>query len=92
MNVISTRSSGTGTGGAGFLGPSLQFPQIDVCIVQITKICIYPIRSVISTWSSGTGGAGVLGAFSYAFFISIGLSDSTTLYLMLVVPVLMGFT
>lgn len=40
MNVISTRSSGTGTGGAGVQGPLLQFYHIDVCIVQITKICI----------------------------------------------------
>ncbi|XP_011501961.1 PREDICTED: battenin [Ceratosolen solmsi marchali] len=44
-------------------------------------------KNVISTWSSGTGGAGIIGALSYAglrFF----LSSADALLLMLVVPVI----
>lgn len=41
---------------------------------------------MISTWSSGTGGAGVVGATSYAGLTSLGMSPKSTLLLMLVVP------
>ncbi|XP_077499896.1 CLN3 lysosomal/endosomal transmembrane protein, battenin isoform X1 [Amblyomma americanum] len=44
---------------------------------------------VISTWSSGTGGAGVLGALSYAAMASV-LTPETTLLVMLCVPVMMA--
>lgn len=37
-------------------------------------------------WSSGTGGAGIIGAFSYAGLIEIGLSPKNTLLIMLAVP------
>lgn len=46
---------------------------------------------VISTWSSGTGGAGVLGAFSYAAMASV-LTPETTLLVMLCVPVLLAIS
>ncbi|XP_049514494.1 battenin-like isoform X2 [Dermacentor silvarum] len=46
---------------------------------------------VISTWSSGTGGAGVLGAFSYAAMASV-LTPETTLLVMLFVPVLLAIS
>jgi len=42
--------------------------------------------NVISTWSSGTGGAGVIGAGSYATLTYLGLSPQHTVLLMLVVP------
>lgn len=45
-------------------------------------------RDVISTWSSGTGGAGIAGALSYAALNALGLR--TALLIMLVVPVTMG--
>ncbi|XP_076314615.1 battenin-like [Tachypleus tridentatus] len=45
-------------------------------------------RNVVSTWSSGTGGAGVLGALSYAALTSAGLSSRRTLQVMLVIPVM----
>lgn len=48
-------------------------------------------REVISTWSSGTGGAGIIGAVSYAS-LSIWLSTSETLLLMLIVPLIQGIT
>lgn len=48
-------------------------------------------RSVISTWSSGTGGAGIVGSFAYAFLTEpqmANLTPSTALLVMLVVPVI----
>jgi len=47
--------------------------------------------TVISSWSSGTGAAGVSGAFAYAGLTSIGVSPKQSILLMLVVPVLMAF-
>lgn len=44
---------------------------------------------VISTWSSGTGGAGVVGAMAYAILTEktlLALSPQTALFSMLVVP------
>lgn len=49
-------------------------------------------RNVISTWSSGTGGAGILGSFSYAALISLGLSPFTTILLMTTIPVIEALT
>lgn len=47
---------------------------------------------MISTWSSGTGGAGIAGSLSYAALIQIGLSPVATLLVMLVVPALEAVT
>jgi hypothetical protein len=47
-------------------------------------------RNVISTWSSGTGAAGILGASSYAGLTAVGLSAANSLLVMLVVPVVMA--
>ncbi|XP_055297133.1 battenin [Sitodiplosis mosellana] len=47
-------------------------------------------KNVISTWSSGTGGAGIFGSFSYAALISIGISPVNTMLLMLSVPLMEG--
>lgn len=48
----------------------------------------FPRRNVLSTWSSGTGGAGIVGAFSYAFLIAMGLSNRDTLLIMISFPTL----
>lgn len=45
---------------------------------------------MISTWSSGTGGAGIFGSFSYAALISMGVSPVNTMLLMLSVPLIEG--
>ncbi|EDO29577.1 predicted protein [Nematostella vectensis] len=45
-------------------------------------------KDVVSTWSSGTGAAGVFGALSYAGLISAGVSPRNTILIMNVVPVL----
>nr|XP_050864371.1 battenin [Vespula vulgaris]XP_050864373.1 battenin [Vespula vulgaris]XP_050864374.1 battenin [Vespula vulgaris]XP_050864375.1 battenin [Vespula vulgaris] len=50
----------------------------------------YP-KQVISTWSSGTGGAGIIGALSYAS-LSMWLKTSETLLLMLIVPLIQAIT
>lgn len=47
-------------------------------------------KNVISTWSSGTGAAGILGAGSYAGLTALGLSAVNSLLVMLVVPALMA--
>ena len=43
-------------------------------------------KNVVSTWSSGTGGAGIIGALSYSLMREIGLNNQQTLELMLFVP------
>ncbi|XP_020291152.1 battenin isoform X2 [Pseudomyrmex gracilis] len=48
-------------------------------------------KDVISTWSSGTGGAGIIGAASYAGLHTI-LSTGNTLLIMLIVPLLQAIT
>ncbi|XP_012587097.1 PREDICTED: battenin, partial [Condylura cristata] len=45
--------------------------------------------AVISWWSSGTGGAGLLGALSYLGLTQVGLSPQHTLLSMLGIPALM---
>lgn len=47
---------------------------------------------MISTWSSGTGGAGIFGSFLYAVLIEIGISPVNTMLIMLSVPLLEGAT
>ncbi|XP_063593579.1 battenin-like [Penaeus indicus] len=49
-------------------------------------------RNVVSTWSSGTGAAGLFGALSYAGFTSAGLTPRTTVLLMLIIPVIMSLS
>uniref|UniRef100_A0AAG5CPE6 Battenin n=1 Tax=Anopheles atroparvus TaxID=41427 RepID=A0AAG5CPE6_ANOAO len=45
-------------------------------------------KNVISTWSSGTGGAGIAGSLSYTGLTELGLTPKTTILIMLVVPAL----
>lgn len=49
-------------------------------------------RNVISSWSSGTGGAGVAGALVYAGFTSAGLSPRDSLLIMTTIPALLMMT
>ncbi|KAL1130107.1 hypothetical protein AAG570_013046 [Ranatra chinensis] len=59
----------------------------------LSYMAFYKNKNVISTWSSGTGGAGFFGSFTYAGLTSLfHLSPSTTLYSLLVVPVIMGLS
>ena len=49
-------------------------------------------RGQVSTWSSGTGAAGVAGSLSYAGLTAVHVSPRTTLLIMLVVPCLLFLT
>eukprot|EP00092_Neocalanus_flemingeri_P032193 GFUD01034989.1.p1 GENE.GFUD01034989.1~~GFUD01034989.1.p1 ORF type:complete len:425 (-),score=70.86 GFUD01034989.1:138-1412(-) len=49
-------------------------------------------ENVISAWSSGTGGSGVIGAGSYAALTALGVSPQTTVLIMIIVPLGMGIT
>ena len=46
-------------------------------------------RNVVSTWSSGTGAAGLVGALSYAGLTEV-LSPRHAVLVMLLVPVMMA--
>ena len=69
-------SASSGLGEATFLSYSSRFSDGDT----------------VSYWSSGTGGAGLIGSISYAGLIQLGLSPQTTLLIMLIVPIIMAFT
>ncbi|XP_027712283.1 battenin isoform X2 [Vombatus ursinus] len=57
-------------------------------ITFLALTAFYP-SEVVSWWSSGTGGAGVLGALSYLGLTLVGLSPENTLISMLGIPVLL---
>ncbi|XP_061444190.1 battenin isoform X2 [Rhineura floridana] len=52
-------------------------------------IHLFPYGAVVSAWSSGTGGAGLIGALSYLGLTEAGLSPQHTLLIMTIVPVIM---
>lgn len=54
---------------------------------RVVAYC-YNFRNVVSTWSSGTGAAGVIGALSYTLLERLGFR--TALLIMLAVPILMA--
>ncbi|CAH1965041.1 unnamed protein product [Acanthoscelides obtectus] len=47
-------------------------------------------KNVLSTWSSGTGGAGIVGALSYSILQRLGMR--TSLLIMLIVPLTMAIS
>ncbi|XP_018619944.1 battenin [Scleropages formosus] len=57
--------------------------------LSFLSLTVFFDGSVLGGWGSGTGGAGVIGAFLYSAFTQAGLSPRTTLLIMLVVPVVM---
>ncbi|CAG9529864.1 unnamed protein product [Cercopithifilaria johnstoni] len=69
------------------------FASISSGLGEITYLSLTPYfnKNTISTWSSGTGGAGVVGALAYAILTEphfLNLSPKVTLLVMLVVPLL----
>lgn len=52
----------------------------------LSYMVFFKTKNVISTWSSGTGGAGIVGSVSYAALTTIGLEPEKTLLVMLVIP------
>ena len=51
----------------------------------------YSSKLSLAGYASGTGASGFVSTFIYAFLTSIGMTPSSTILLMLIVPVLMGF-
>ncbi|KAJ4932255.1 hypothetical protein JOQ06_010680 [Pogonophryne albipinna] len=54
--------------------------------LSFLSLSVYFSRDVLGAWGSGTGGAGVAGAFLYSGLTQVGLSPQVTLQIMLVVP------
>ncbi|KAK2501505.1 hypothetical protein MC885_013289 [Smutsia gigantea] len=79
-------SCSVGTSLCGVVLASISSGLGEVTFLSLTAI--YP-RAVISWWSSGTGGAGLLGALSYLGLTQAGLSPQHTLLSMLGIPALL---
>ncbi|XP_069380688.1 battenin [Paralichthys olivaceus] len=54
--------------------------------LSFLSLTVFFTRDVLGGWGSGTGGAGVAGAFLYSALTQVGLSPQLTLQIMLVVP------
>uniref|UniRef100_A0A2K6U5F3 Battenin n=1 Tax=Saimiri boliviensis boliviensis TaxID=39432 RepID=A0A2K6U5F3_SAIBB len=81
--VLVAFSHSVGTSLCGVVLASISSGLGEVTFLSLTAF--YP-RAVISWWSSGTGGAGLLGALSYLGLTQAGLSPQHTLLSMLGVP------
>lgn len=57
--------------------------------LSFLSLSVFFSRDVLSGWGSGTGAAGVAGAFLYSAFTQAGLTPQVTLWIMLVVPVIL---
>ncbi|XP_041633892.1 battenin isoform X2 [Cheilinus undulatus] len=57
--------------------------------LSFLSLTVFFSRNVLGGWGSGTGGAGVAGAFLYSGLTQVGLTPRVTLLIMLVVPVMM---
>ncbi|XP_010621829.1 battenin isoform X1 [Fukomys damarensis] len=79
-------SRSVGTSLCGVVLASISSGLGEVTFLSLTAS--YP-RAVISWWSSGTGGAGLLGALSYLGLTQAGLSPQHTLLSMLGIPSLL---
>ncbi|ROL49430.1 Phosphoribosyl pyrophosphate synthase-associated protein 2 [Anabarilius grahami] len=58
--------------------------------LSFLSLSVFFSRDVLSGWGSGTGAAGVAGAFLYSAFTQAGLTPQVTLWIMLVVPVILA--
>jgi battenin len=69
--------------------------SVSSCLGEITFLSmstLYPRTLSLGSWSSGTGGAGIVGSFSYAAITTAGVSPSSTILIMLIIPTLMSFS
>uniref|UniRef100_A0A1I7W0E6 Battenin n=1 Tax=Loa loa TaxID=7209 RepID=A0A1I7W0E6_LOALO len=69
------------------------FASVSSGLGEITYLSLTPYftKNTISTWSSGTGGAGIIGALTYAVLTEphfLNLSPKISLLIMLVVPLM----
>ncbi|XP_073695168.1 battenin [Garra rufa] len=58
--------------------------------LSFLALSVFFRRDVLSGWGSGTGAAGVAGAFLYSALTQAGLTPQVTLWIMLVVPVILA--
>ncbi|XP_040212119.1 battenin [Rana temporaria] len=67
------------------------FASVSSGLGEITFLSLtaFFYSDVVSYWSSGTGGAGILGALSYLGLTSAGLSPRSSLLVMLIIPLLL---
>ncbi|XP_069840559.1 battenin isoform X2 [Dendropsophus ebraccatus] len=67
------------------------FASISSGLGEITFLSLtaFFYSDVVSWWSSGTGGAGILGALSYLGLTEAGLSPRNSLLVMLIIPALL---
>ncbi|XP_056389254.1 battenin [Hyla sarda] len=67
------------------------FASISSGLGEITFLSLtaFFYSDVVSCWSSGTGGAGILGALSYLGLTEAGLSPRSSLLVMLIIPALL---
>uniref|UniRef100_A0ABK0LEL9 Battenin n=1 Tax=Rattus norvegicus TaxID=10116 RepID=A0ABK0LEL9_RAT len=84
--VLVAFSQSVGLSLCGVVLASISSGLGEVTFLSLTAF--YP-SAVISWWSSGTGGAGLLGSLSYLGLTQAGLSPQHTLLSMLGIPVLM---
>ncbi|KAM8778724.1 battenin isoform 1-T2 [Rhynchonycteris naso] len=84
--ILVAFSHSVGTSLCGVVLASISSGLGEVTFLSLTSF--YP-RAVISWWSSGTGGAGLLGALSYLGLTQAGLSPGHTLLSMLGVPIVL---
>uniref|UniRef100_A0A8C0RUW2 Battenin n=2 Tax=Canis lupus familiaris TaxID=9615 RepID=A0A8C0RUW2_CANLF len=84
--ILVAFSHSVGTSLCGVVLASISSGVGEVTFLSLTAF--YP-RAVISWWSSGTGGAGLMGALSYLGLTQAGLSPQHTLLSMLGIPALM---
>ncbi|KAK6059333.1 hypothetical protein COOONC_03038 [Cooperia oncophora] len=63
--------------------------------ISYLALASYFDSQVVSMWSSGTGGAGIVGAVTYAVLtdpLMLHLSPNTALYSMLIIPLIFAYT
>ncbi|KAK6731228.1 hypothetical protein RB195_007595 [Necator americanus] len=63
--------------------------------ISYLALASYFDSKVVSMWSSGTGGAGIIGAMTYAVLtdpLMLHLSPQTALYSMLIIPLMFAYT
>ncbi|XP_039740545.1 battenin isoform X2 [Pteropus medius] len=84
--ILVAFSHSVGTSLCGVVLASISSGLGEVTFLSLTSF--YP-RAVISWWSSGTGGAGLLGALSYLGLTQAGFSPQHTLLSMLGIPALL---
>jgi battenin len=78
-----------------FIFKFLRLASIASSLGEITFLSmstLYSRNLSLGSWSSGTGAAGLIGAFSYAAITSAGVSPSNTILIMLCMPVIMSIS